>query len=80
MILQQSLSVSVLLEGVAQMEIPINPKNQGRWDLIMNAPSQIEGERMPPKLVDAVDALWHDEGVQQAFARRNELQINDSAP
>jgi hypothetical protein len=71
---------SVLLEGVAQMEIPINPKNQARWDVIMNAPSQIEGERMPPKLVDAVDALWHDEGVQQAFARRNELQINDSAP
>lgn len=71
---------SVLLEGVAMMEIPINPKNQSRWDLIMASPTQIEGDRMPPKLVDAVHALWHDDGVQQAFSRRNELQINDSAP
>ena len=46
----------------------------------MSAPVQVEGDRMPPRLVDAVYGLWHDEGVQQAFDRRNELQLNDSAP
>ena len=62
------------------MEIPINPSNHDRWDLIMAAPAQIEGERFPPKLADAVSGLWRDEGVKEAFSRRNELQLNDSAP
>lgn len=46
----------------------------------MASPTQIEGERMPPALVDAVEGLWADQGVQNAYKRRNELQINDSAP
>lgn len=62
------------------MEIPITPTNQARWDLIMSAPVQIEGEQMPPKLAEAVRELWQDQGVKSAFARRNELQLNDSAP
>ena len=62
------------------MEIPIHPSNQGRWDMVMAAPAQIEGERFPLKLADAVNSLWQDEGVREAFSRRNELQLNDSAP
>ena len=62
------------------MEIPINPSNQNRWDAIMAAPTQIEGDKMPSSLADAVAGLWRDEGVQGAFDRRNELQLNDSAP
>lgn len=27
----------------------------------------------------AIRALWHDQGVQACFARRNEYQLNDSA-
>ncbi|WWC89358.1 uncharacterized protein L201_004280 [Kwoniella dendrophila CBS 6074] len=73
-------SMRVLLEGVALMEIPVNPSNQQRWDLIMSAPAQIEGDVFPPKLADAVAGLWNDQGVQSAFVRRNELQLNDSAP
>ncbi|KAK4688711.1 hypothetical protein P7C73_g1409, partial [Tremellales sp. Uapishka_1] len=73
-------SMRVLLEGVAMMGTPINPANQQRWETIMAAPMQIEGDVMPPVLVDAVNMLWHDEGVQQTFHRRNELQLNDSAP
>jgi guanine nucleotide-binding protein subunit alpha len=73
-------SMRVLLEGVALMEISVNQANQARWDAIMAAPVQIEGDSMPQKLVDAVAGLWQDEGVKQAFARRNELQLNDSAP
>ncbi|WVQ99403.1 hypothetical protein IAU59_006536 [Kwoniella sp. CBS 9459] len=73
-------SMRVLLEGVQLMEIPVGPSNQIRWELIMAAPPQIEGEIFPPKLADAVAGLWRDAGVQQAFERRNELQLNDSAP
>lgn len=62
------------------MEVPINPANQARWDLIMSAPVTIEGEQMPPKLADAVKELWQDQGVRSAYGRRNELQLNDSAP
>jgi guanine nucleotide-binding protein G(i) subunit alpha len=46
----------------------------------MSAPVQIEGDQMPPKLAEAVKELWADQGVRQAFNRRNELQLNDSAP
>jgi guanine nucleotide-binding protein G(i) subunit alpha len=62
------------------MEISVNPANQPKWDLIMSAPVQIEGEQMPPKLAEAVKELWSDSGVKTAFNRRNELQLNDSAP
>ena len=70
----------VLLEGVTLMEISVNPANQPKWDLIMSDPVQIEGEQMPPKLAEAVKELWSDSGVKTAFNRRNELQLNDSAP
>jgi guanine nucleotide-binding protein G(i) subunit alpha len=70
----------VLLDGVALMEIAIQPSNQPRWDLIMAAPAQVEGDTFPPILADAVTGLWRDEGVRRAFTRRNELQLNDSAP
>lgn len=73
-------SMRVLLEGVALMEIPIDPSNQVRWDRIIAAPPQVEGDQFPPELADAVAVLWKDSGVQKAFARRNELQLNDSAP
>lgn len=62
------------------MEVDINPANQARWDLVMSAPITIEGEQMPPKLSDAVKELWQDQGVRMAYHRRNELQLNDSAP
>ena len=62
------------------MEIPINPQNQSRWDLIMSAPPQIEGDSFPSRLADACAYLWQDHGVREAFGRRNELQLNDSAP
>ena len=62
------------------MEITVNPANNGRWELIMAAPPQVEGDSFPPKLADAVNGLWQDQGVREAFGRRNELQLNDSAP
>lgn len=62
------------------MGIQLDPSNRSRYDLIMASPTQIEGDVMPPTLVDAVNGLWNDAGVRKAYRRRNELQINDSAP
>jgi guanine nucleotide-binding protein subunit alpha len=71
---------SVLLDGVISMGIAIHPSNKHRYELIMSSPTQIEGDIMLPRLVDAVRGLWDDQGVKEAYKRRNELQINDSAP
>lgn len=70
----------VLLEGVALMGLEVSPGNRARHDVIMSAPVQIEGDVMPGRLADAVIELWVDPSVRQAFSRRNELQLNDSAP
>lgn len=53
--------------------------NQARHNLVMAEVVHVEGDVMPAELTDAIQGLWDDPGVQQAYARRNELQINDSA-
>lgn len=72
-------SMRVLIEGLTNMGLEVESHNRSRFDLIMTTSTQVEGDIMPPRLVDAVQGLWSDAGVQQAFTRRNELQINDSA-
>lgn len=62
------------------MSLSILPTNHSRANLILTAPSQIEGDIFLPALADAVKGLWEDPGCQQAYKRRNEMQINDSAP
>jgi guanine nucleotide-binding protein G(i) subunit alpha len=70
----------VLLEGLNNMDIRVEPSNMARYELIMSTPTQVEGDIMPPRLTDAILGLWEDAGVRRAYQRRNELQINDSAP
>jgi guanine nucleotide-binding protein subunit alpha len=70
----------VLLEGVAALDLDISKQNNPHWEVIMAAPGLIEGDYFPPQLAQAVKFLWQDPGVQEAFFRRNELQLNDSAP
>ncbi|CAK9786122.1 unnamed protein product [Cutaneotrichosporon oleaginosum] len=73
-------SMRVLLEGVVAMGLDISSANQAHYNLILAAPALIEGDRFPPSLANAIKGLWQDEGVREAFSRRNELQLNDSAP
>lgn len=69
----------VLLAGVVELGIDISPSNKARYELVMADNTQIEGDVMPRELTDAIQKLWEDPGVREAYARRNELQINDSA-
>lgn len=48
--------------------------------LVFDIISKMEDtEPFSPELLQALKNLWHDGGVQQAFARANEYQLNDSA-
>ena len=38
------------------------------------------GGSLPEELVEAIKTLWGDAGVQEAFRRAYEYQLNDSAP
>lgn len=74
------VSHRVLLAGTAELGISILPANQARHDLVMTEiVMQVEGDVMPCEMTDAIQGLWEDPGVRQVYARRNELQINDSA-
>jgi hypothetical protein len=48
------------------------------YELIMATSVQVETETLGKELTEAVQVLWRDEGVQKAFTRKNELQLNDS--
>ncbi|CAO3642605.1 unnamed protein product [Cunninghamella blakesleeana] len=74
-------SMRVILEAMELLDIPLaNPdQNQGAFDLILNQPNQITACNLPSDVVRAIKSLWTDEGVQDAFNRSNEYQLNDSA-
>lgn len=70
----------VILDAMDMMNIQLaDPANQDRIALIMQMPHQIEGDALDPGLADAIQGLWRDEGVRQAFGRSREYQLNDSA-
>lgn len=37
------------------------------------------GDHLPPELVECIESLWKDRGVQSAFERRTEYKLSDSA-
>jgi len=45
----------------------------------LNLPNQIEGDHLPQEVTVAIRSLWSDSGVQEAFSRSREYQLNDSA-
>ncbi|KAF9583393.1 guanine nucleotide-binding protein subunit alpha [Lunasporangiospora selenospora] len=73
-------SMRVILEAMDKMELPLfHESNQEHAQIIMAQPSQIESEYMPHDAAVAVQNLWKDPNVQQAFQRSREYQLNDSA-
>jgi len=70
----------VILEAMDNMELPLyHESNQSCALTVMNLPPQIEGDFMPHAVAVAVQNLWLDPNIQQAFQRSREYQLNDSA-
>uniref|UniRef100_A0AAR2L4K8 Guanine nucleotide binding protein (G protein), alpha transducing activity polypeptide 2 n=1 Tax=Pygocentrus nattereri TaxID=42514 RepID=A0AAR2L4K8_PYGNA len=46
---------------------------------LQNLADSTEDGAMPPELADVIKRLWKDTGVQAAFERASEYQLNDSA-
>ena len=75
-----TFSMRVILEAMDKMELPLHHEaNRNYAIIIMSQPPQIEGEYMPHDVAVAVQNLWVDPNVQQAFQRSREYQLNDSA-
>ncbi|KAG0217065.1 guanine nucleotide-binding protein subunit alpha [Mortierella sp. GBA43] len=73
-------SMRVILEAMDKMELPLHHEaNKNYAIIVMSQPAQIEGEYMPHDVAVAVQNLWVDPNVQQAFQRSREYQLNDSA-
>ncbi|KAG5519708.1 hypothetical protein PMAC_001864 [Pneumocystis sp. 'macacae'] len=73
-------SMRVILEAMNALGILLGDmQNVCHMQVILDQPSQIEGEFLPQEIGDAIVCLWKDSGVQQCFQRSREYQLNDSA-
>lgn len=54
-------------------------KSQENGQKLQNLSDSIEEGTMPAELADVIKKLWKDTGVQAAFDRAAEYQLNDSA-
>ncbi|KAF8945229.1 guanine nucleotide-binding protein subunit alpha [Haplosporangium gracile] len=73
-------SMRVILEAMNNMKLPLYHENNRNYAIVvMSLPAQIEGDCMPHEVAVAVQTLWLDPNVQQAFSRSREYQLNDSA-
>ncbi|EJD42297.1 G protein alpha-subunit [Auricularia subglabra TFB-10046 SS5] len=72
-------SMRAILDAMPQLDIALAPANEGRRNIIMALPGQVEGDSLPREVVDAIRGLWRDPGVREAVRRSREYQLNDSA-
>ncbi|CAJ0901712.1 15472_t:CDS:2 [Entrophospora sp. SA101] len=73
-------SMRVILEAMGTMGISLRDgSNKGYESIILNLPSQIEGDHLPSDVSTAIKNLWTDSGVRECFNRSREYQLNDSA-
>ena len=70
----------VILEAMDNMKLPLyHDSNRNYATVVRSLPPQIEGECMSHEVAVAIQNLWLDPNVQQAFSRSREYQLNDSA-
>lgn len=74
-------SMRVILDAMDMLEISLaDPDaNQDAAQLILNQPNQLDACALTGDVVRAIQTLWKDDGVKEAFQRSNEYQLNDSA-
>lgn len=73
-------SMRVILEAMTNLGIAIGDENNKQYmNVILELPSQLEGDVFPAEVSNAIKNLWADSGVQGCFTRSREYQLNDSA-
>lgn len=73
-------SMRVILDAMDNLDIALaDGNNARRAEVILGLPPQIEAEKLPSEVADAIYGLWKDAGVQACFERSREFQLNDSA-
>ncbi|PWN25359.1 putative guanine nucleotide-binding protein alpha-1 subunit [Jaminaea rosea] len=73
-------SMRVVLDAMENLDIPLaDGNNAPRAEIILGLPSQVETDRLPREVADAIYGLWMDRGVQACVERSREYQLNDSA-
>ncbi|KAI4824340.1 hypothetical protein KUCAC02_012862 [Chaenocephalus aceratus] len=76
-ILQSTLAI---IRGMEMLNIDFgSPTAQENAQKLQNLSDSIEEGTMPPELSDVIQKLWKDTGVQAAYDRAAEFQLNDSA-
>jgi len=71
-------SMKSLINGCAKLEIKID---EAENETIANELTELSvgGEGWTTELGNQIDKLWKDKGIQEAFSKRAEFQLNDSA-
>ncbi|KAL7313182.1 guanine nucleotide-binding protein subunit alpha [Mucor circinelloides] len=76
-------SMKSILSAMQEFNMPlVRPEDEYKvaFDLINYLPEQMECEYdLPSEIALAVKLLWEEDGVLQAYNRRNEYQLHDSA-
>ncbi|KAG1139741.1 hypothetical protein G6F37_008923 [Rhizopus arrhizus] len=73
-------SMRVILEAMENMGISLAvPQNNSYVSVILDLPTQIELESLPPEATLAIKSLWKDPNLLSVFERSREYQLNDSA-
>eukprot|EP00039_Didymoeca_costata_P018604 m.334168 g.334168 ORF g.334168 m.334168 type:complete len:354 (-) comp17303_c0_seq1:75-1136(-) len=72
-------SMYAVLQAMGRLRINLGDQtNRVHVKAILSATQEMKQE-LPKSLADSVKSLWTDAGVQEAFSRSNEYQLNDSA-
>jgi len=69
-------SMKVLIHAANERDLPI--RNKAIADKFVNDPAYFNGT-ITNAIASDIKSLWLDEGIQQAFQRQSEFQLNDSA-
>jgi guanine nucleotide-binding protein G(i) subunit alpha len=73
-------SIKSIFDAMERFQIPLgDPSLEDKKAMVNAVPTNVEFHNFPADLAAAVDALWKDTGVQLAFSRAHEYQLNDSA-
>eukprot|EP01133_Synstelium_polycarpum_P005640 gene5640-6509_t len=72
-------SMRVLVNAAEELRIGINEQNKEGASRIANDLGEHFNGVLTPELAKDIKSLWADPGIQAAFSRSSEFQLNDSA-